>query len=170
MTPQTGAYFDVWFDGEKAFSLQDSEKLRELKRWARSDDHHKARYGKNRYPIYGWEENPEVTKWRWEDPSGLQNFKEDVEPMYGIKYLPRKFKVSITVPTDNSVDIYVDDIGIVVLMDEEDQTKVKGYNVLVGGGMGRSHNNEETFALSAEHLGFVKKEDIFNVVKSITCI
>ena len=84
--------------------------------------------------------------------------------------MPRKFKITITVPTDNSVDIYVDDIGIVVLMDENDPTQVKGYNVLVGGGMGRSHNNEETFAFSAEHLGFVKKEDIFNVVKSITCV
>jgi hypothetical protein len=30
-----------------------------------------AREGKNRYPIYGWEESPEVTKARWDDPSGL---------------------------------------------------------------------------------------------------
>lgn len=90
--------------------------------------------------------------------------------MYGTQYLPRKFKISITVPTDNSVDIYVDDINLVVIMDENDPTKCKGYNVLVGGGMGRSHNNEETHAYTAEHLGFVPREHIFNVCKSIVCI
>lgn len=55
-------------------------------------------------------------------------------------------------------------------MDEEEHEKVKGYNIMVGGGMGRSHNNEETHAYSAKHLGFVAKDDIFNVVKSITCV
>ena len=27
--------------------------------------------------------------------------------------------------------------------------------------MGRTHGNEETFALQAEHLGFVEKKEIF---------
>ena len=141
-----------------------------MKEWARSNDHLGAREGKNRYPIYNWEENPDVTAARWADPSGLQNFSEGEEPMYGTQYLPRKFKITVTVPTDNSVDIYVDCIGVVVIMDEEDPSKVKGYNVLVGGGMGRSHNNEETQAHTAEHLGFVPKEHIFNVIKSIACV
>lgn len=129
-----------------------------------------ARNGVNRYPIYNWKENPDVTAARWADPSGLQNFSEGEEPMYGTQYLPRKFKISITVPSDNSVDIYVDDVNLVVIMDENDPTQVKGYNVLVGGGMGRAHNNEETYAYSAEHLGFVPREHIYNVVKSITCV
>lgn len=36
--------------------------------------------------------------------------------------------------------------------------------------MGRTHKKEETFALTAEHLGFVEKDDIYNVVKSIMCV
>jgi sulfite reductase (ferredoxin) len=64
----------------------------------------------------------------------------------------------------------VDDVNLVVIMDEQDPTKVRGYNIAVGGGMGRSHNNEETAAFAAEHLGFVEAKDMFNVVKSILCV
>ena len=56
LTPQTGAYFDVWFDGEKAFSLEDTPELKKLKEWAKSNDH-QTRDGKNRYPIYNWLES-----------------------------------------------------------------------------------------------------------------
>jgi sulfite reductase (ferredoxin) len=47
---------------------------------------------------------------------------------------------------------------------------VRGYNVAVGGGMGRTHRNEATAAYAAEHLGFVEAKDMFNVVKSILCV
>jgi len=69
LTPQTGAYFDMWFNGEKAFSLEDTPELSQLKEWAKSNDH-TTRDGKNRYPIYGRKENPEVTKARLADPTG----------------------------------------------------------------------------------------------------
>jgi len=84
--------------------------------------------------------------------------------------MPRKFKISVTVPGDNSVDFYVDDINVCLIMDENNPSEVKGYNIAVGGGMGRSHNDEETFALQAEHLGYVDKKDFFNVMKSILCV
>jgi sulfite reductase (ferredoxin) len=84
--------------------------------------------------------------------------------------LPRKFKVTVAVPGDNSVDLYVDDIGLVVIMDEADPSKVRGYNITVGGGMGRAHGKDETMPLAAEHLGFVEAKDMLNVVKSILCV
>lgn len=170
LSPQTGAYFDVWFDGEKAFSLPESEELVKLKEWARSNDH-KTRGGKNRYPIYNWKESEAVTEARWADPSGKQNIDVDgEEPFYGKLYLPRKFKITVTVPGDNSVDFYVDDINLVCIMDEEDPKKVKGYNIAVGGGMGRTHGKEETMPFAAEHLGYVEAKDMLNVVKSILCV
>lgn len=55
-------------------------------------------------------------------------------------------------------------------MDEEDPAKVKGYNIAVGGGMGRTHGKEETMPFAAEHLGYVEAKDMFNVVKSILCV
>lgn len=88
-----------------------------------------------------------------------------VEPLYGDRYLPRKFKIAVTVPGDNSVDLYTNDIGLVVITDDNDE--LKGFNVVVGGGMGRTHNKETTFARAADHLGFVPKDDIMEVCKSI---
>merc|ERR1711871_1431768 len=91
--------------------------------------------------------------------------EDPVEPLYGSRYLPRKFKVGITVPGDNSLDIYTNDIGMVVITD--DKGELEGFNIMVGGGMGRTHNKETTFARAADHLGFVHKDDIMEVCKAI---
>jgi sulfite reductase (ferredoxin) len=87
------------------------------------------------------------------------------EPIYGDRYLPRKFKIGVTVPGDNSLDIYTNDIGCVVIMN--DKNELEGFNVMVGGGMGRTHNKETTFARAADHMGFVPKEDINECLKAI---
>lgn len=87
------------------------------------------------------------------------------EPIYGDRYLPRKFKIAVTVPGDNSLDIYTNDIGCVVVCNEKGE--LEGFNVMVGGGMGRTHNKENTFARVADHLGFVPKEDAIELLKSI---
>ena len=76
-----------------------------------------------------------------------------VEPLYGRTYLPKKFKVAFTVPGDNSVDLYINDIGCVVIMEPDGKT-LAGFNLVVGGGMGRTHKAEKTFARAASHLGF----------------
>jgi len=88
------------------------------------------------------------------------------EPLYGTQYLPRKFKIGVTVPGDNSIDIYTNDIGLVVIMDDKDE-ELHGFNVMVGGGLGRTHNKETTFARAADHLGFVPKDQITEVCKAI---
>ncbi|GMH81820.1 hypothetical protein TL16_g09054 [Triparma laevis f. inornata] len=89
-----------------------------------------------------------------------------VEPIYGDRYLPRKFKIAVTVEGDNSLDIYTNDIGCVVVMNDE-KTEVLGFNVMVGGGMGRTHNKESTFARAADHLGFIAKDDMMEAMKCI---
>jgi sulfite reductase (ferredoxin) len=91
--------------------------------------------------------------------------KDPVEPLYTKQYLPRKFKIAVTVPGDNSLDIYTNDIGLVVLTD--DFGELLGFNVMVGGGMGRTHMKESTFARIADHLGFVPKEDVMELCKAI---
>ena len=90
---------------------------------------------------------------------------DSTEPIYGTQYLPRKFKIAVTVPGDNSLDIYTNDIGCVVITN--DAGELEGFNVMVGGGMGRSHNKESTFARAADHMGYVPKEDIMEVLKAI---
>mmetsp|Transcript_22459 Transcript_22459/g.51758 ORF Transcript_22459/g.51758 Transcript_22459/m.51758 type:complete len:713 (-) Transcript_22459:958-3096(-) len=88
-----------------------------------------------------------------------------VEPLYGDRYLPRKFKIGVTVPGDNSIDIYTNDIGVVVVTNENGE--LEGFNIMVGGGLGRTHNKPNTFARAADHLGYVSKEDIVEVMKGI---
>tara|TARA_Y100001935_G_C17291130_1_gene503386 strand:- start:315 stop:2096 length:1782 start_codon:yes stop_codon:yes gene_type:complete len=95
--------------------------------------------------------------------SGVKN-----EPLYGATYLPRKFKCAVTVPGDNSVDLLTNDIGLVAFTSKEGQ--LEGCNFYIGGGMGRTHNNEETFARIADPLGYVDREEVFELINSIVAV
>ena len=90
------------------------------------------------------------------------------EPLYGPTYLPRKFKCAVTVPGDNSVDLLTQDIGLVAFADASGA--LKGCNVYVGGGMGRTHNKEETFARTADPLGYVAAEHVLDLVQAIVAL
>ena len=101
-------------------------------------------------------------------------FKEHVfsgtkeEPLYGSTYLPRKFKCAVTIPGDNSVDLLTNDIGIVAFISKDGI--LEGCNFYVGGGMGRTHNNDETFARIADPLGYVSKKNIYELIQSIVAV
>ncbi|MEC4984979.1 MAG: sulfite reductase, ferredoxin dependent [Oscillatoria sp. PMC 1068.18] len=110
------------------------------------------------------EEDPAVVAARQRNGNGTI-FHEGEEPLYGTQYMPRKFKCSVTVPGDNSIDLYTHDISLVVITDENGE--LKGFNVFAGGGLGRTHNKEETFARIADEIGYVEKEDVFDLIKAI---
>jgi sulfite reductase (ferredoxin) len=131
LTPQTGAYYEIWLDGEKVIS---------------------------------GEEAPEVKQARETNKNGT-NFTDSVEPIYGNHYMPRKFKCSVTVPGDNSIDVYTHDLSLVVITNR--QGELQGFNIIAGGGLGRTHRKEQTFARSGDEIGFVAKKDIFDLVKAI---
>ncbi|KAL8159427.1 hypothetical protein V2J09_000964 [Rumex salicifolius] len=109
-------------------------------------------------------EPPEVVKARNDNSHGT-NFVDSPEPIYGAQFLPRKFKIAVTVPSDNSVDILTNDVGVVVVLDADGEPQ--GFNLYVGGGMGRTHRLETTFPRLAEPLGYVPKEDILYAIKAI---
>lgn len=131
LTPQTGAYYEIWLDGEKAIS---------------------------------GEEDPEVKAARNRNGNGTI-FHEGEEPIYGDRYMPRKFKICVTVPGDNSVDLYSQDVTLVVMTDKKGE--LTGFNVFAGGGLGRTHNKEETFARIADEICYVAKEDVYDLIKAI---
>ncbi len=110
------------------------------------------------------EEHPDVAAARENAVRGTI-FTDSVEPIYGTYYLPRKFKMAVTVPGDNSVDVYTHDVTLVVITN--DQGELEGFNILAGGGLGRTHNKEETFARIADEIGYVDKADIYEAVKAI---
>lgn len=141
--PMTNAFSELWLDGEKAATVET---------WAAET----AKFNIDAAMTHDSGRGIII-----DDPS-----KPDAEPIYGTRYLPRKFKIGVTVPGDNSLDIYTNDIGVVVLCDEKTGA-LEGFNVMVGGGMGRTHNKESTFARVADHFGFVPPEEIMEVLKSI---
>ena len=75
------------------------------------------------------QEEPEDVTIARNDNSHGTNFEDSPEPIYGVQFLPRKFKIAVTVPGDNSCDILTNDIGIVVMSDEHGE--VQGYNLYV---------------------------------------
>ncbi len=104
----------------------------------------------------------------WLDGQELIDDEESDDPIYGKTYLPRKFKMAIAFPGDNCIDIYTNDVGLVALFDDAQQ--LIGFNVVAGGGMGTTHNNDETFARLADLIGFVTPEQINETVKAIVTI
>lgn len=90
--------------------------------------------------------------------------KNFVDPLYGQTYLPRKFKVAFAVPPSNDIDIFTNDVGFIAIVEND---KLVGYNVAVGGGMGRSHGNAHTFARLADVLGFLPADKVVDVTKAV---
>ncbi|HTT80252.1 MAG TPA: NADPH-dependent assimilatory sulfite reductase hemoprotein subunit [Stellaceae bacterium] len=111
LLPQTGAYHEIWLDGEKVTPAE-----------------------------------------------------EVPDPLYGERYLPRKFKVGLAVPEDNTIDVLTNDLAIVALFEGE---RLVGYNFLLGGGHGMTHNKPETYPRLATPVAFVEPGDLFDAAAAV---
>ncbi len=85
---------------------------------------------------------------------------EEVEPLYGETYLPRKFKTGFALPPSNDTDVFSQDLGFIAIVENG---RLAGYNVAVGGGLGMSHGNAATFPRLADVIGFITP-DLVNTV------
>lgn len=107
----------------------------------------------------------------WIDGAQLDNDaaenKNFVDPLYGKTYLPRKFKIAFVIPPVNDLDVFTNDLGFIAIV-ENDQ--LVGYNLCVGGGMGRSHGNEQTYPRLADVLGFITPDQVVAVAKAVLTI
>ena len=92
---------------------------------------------------------------------------EQEEPFYGDVYLPRKFKSGIALADDNCVDVYNYDAGLIVILEG---SRIIGFNVLVGGGLGMTHGKADTVARLAEPLGFVGPDHGVEAVRTMAAI
>ncbi len=113
LRPGTGAYHEIWLDGEKVLTT------------------------------------------------------ENEEPFYGEQYLPRKYKLGVAIDTDNSVDAYTYDTGLVAITENG---AILGYNIIAGGGMGITHNKPETYARIGSPICFVPTEHAVETVRAIVAI
>ena len=103
----------------------------------------------------------------WLDGEKVADSEEEVEPIYGKTYLPRKFKIVVAVPPMNDVDIYAHCLGFIAIVEDD---KVVGYNVTVGGGMGMTHGKEDTFPRLAEVMGFCTPEQAVDVAEKVVLV
>src|SRR5690606_9232859 len=115
LTPKTGAYHEIWLDGEKVVDSQAVE-----------------------------------------------------EPIYGAHYLPRKFKTVVAVPPSNDVDVFAQDLGFIAILGDDGE--VEGYDVAVGGGMGMTHGEIETFPRTADVMGFCRPEQAVDVAEKVLAV
>jgi sulfite reductase (NADPH) hemoprotein beta-component len=106
----------------------------------------------------------------WLDEEKITDKKEEEDPLYQDRYLPRKFKVGIAIPPNNDIDVFTNDIGLIAIIDPQDN-ELKGFNIAIGGGLGATHGNAETYPRLATVIGFVAGDDkLFSTIYEIVTI
>lgn len=94
---------------------------------------------------------------------------EEVEPLYGKHYLPRKFKIAIAIPPYNDVDVYINDIAIIAVPNAAGD-QLEGFNIAVGGGLGMTFGRDDTYPRLATTIGFCKPEQLLDVCAQILTV
>ena len=103
----------------------------------------------------------------WLDGEKTTVGEDEIEPIYGKTYLPRKFKIAVALPPRNDVDVFSNCLGFVGIAEGE---QIVGYNVLVGGGLGMTHGKVTTFPRLADVIGFCKPEQVVQVAEEVVKI
>src|SRR5215212_8054448 len=114
LLPKTGAYHEIWVDGEKVAG------------------------------------------------------EEPTDPLYGERYLPRKFKIGLAIPEDNTIDVLTNDLGIVALFEgPAGEERLTGYNFFLGGGHGMTHNKPETYPRMATPVALIEPDDLLDAAAAV---
>ena len=145
LLPRTGAYHEIWLDGTRvaAGSPEGSR---------HAQDENSVAAG-----------SPEGSR---TSPASRQA-QGNEEPIYGVHYLPRKFKTVVALPPDNDVDIFAHDLGYIAIVEKGE---VVGWNVTIGGGMGMTHGDLETFPRTADVIGFCTPEQAVDVAEKVVTV
>jgi sulfite reductase (NADPH) hemoprotein beta-component len=89
------------------------------------------------------------------------------EPLYGRQYLPRKFKIGFVIPPSNDIDVYTQDLGFIAIASADG---LEGFNVTIGGGMGRTDNEPRTYPRLGDVIGFIPKERLLAAADAIISV
>jgi sulfite reductase (NADPH) hemoprotein beta-component len=98
----------------------------------------------------------------WLDEEKIADKKDEEDPLYQDRYLPRKFKIAIAIPPNNDVDVFGNDLGLIAIIENN---QLKGYNISIGGGLSSTHGNPATYPRLGTVIGFVSGEE--NILKTI---
>ncbi len=103
----------------------------------------------------------------WLDGEKIESSEEEIEPIYGKTYLPRKFKITVAVPPSNDVDIYANCLSFIAVVEGGN---LVGFNVAVGGGMGMTHGDEKTYPRLADVIGFCTVDQVTDVAEKVVMV
>src|SRR5579862_497830 len=98
----------------------------------------------------------------WLDEEKIADKKDEEDPLYQDRYLPRKFKIAIAIPPNNDVDVFANDIGLIAIIEDN---QLKGFNIAIGGGLSSTHGNPSTYPRLATVIGFVSGDE--KILKTI---
>src|SRR5947208_13601990 len=100
----------------------------------------------------------------WVDGEKLTPEEEPPDPLYGQRYLPRKFKLGVAIPEDNTIDVLTNDLAIVALFEGDTLT---GYNFFPGGGHGMTHTTPQTYPRLATPVAFIEPDDLLEAAAAV---
>jgi len=103
----------------------------------------------------------------WLGEEQLLDKKDEEDPLYQDRYLPRKFKIAIAIPPNNDIDVFGNDIGLIAIIENN---QLKGFNIAVGGGLSSTHGNPLTYPRLATVIGFANEETVLKAVYAIVTI
>jgi sulfite reductase (NADPH) hemoprotein beta-component len=103
----------------------------------------------------------------WLDQKLVADSKKDVEPLYGDRYLPRKFKIAVVLPPYNDCDVFSQDLGFIAVVENN---QIVGYNVVVGGGMGSTFGMPEAYPRLADVIGFCTPEQVIDISEKVLLV
>ena len=92
----------------------------------------------------------------WLDEEKLADKSQEADPLYQDRYLPRKFKIGIAIPPNNDIDLFTNDLGLIAIIEND---KLLGFNIALGGGLGTTHGNAETYPRLGTVIGFVPADE-----------
>ncbi len=100
----------------------------------------------------------------WLDADKIESTVKEEEPILGSTYLPRKFKTTIAIPPLNDVDVHGNDLNFVAI---QENGKLIGFNVLVGGGLAMTHGDTSTYPRRADDFGFIPVENTLKFAEAV---
>jgi sulfite reductase (NADPH) hemoprotein beta-component len=104
----------------------------------------------------------------WLDEEKIADKKDEEDPLYQDRYLPRKFKIAIAIPPNNDVDVFGNDLGLIAIIKNN---QLLGFNIAIGGGLSSTHGNPATYPRLATVIGFVSgDEKILSTIYEIVTI
>ncbi len=112
---------------------------------------------------------PRTRAWHeiWLDEEKVEGGEVEDEPILGRTYLPRKFKIAVALPPHNDVDVFAHDLGFIAIVH---RGRIVGYNVVVGGGMGMTHGEPETYPRTGDVIGFCAPGDAVAVAEAVVTV